>query len=127
MDALGGRPGVRSKRFAPAPAGDVDSANNRHLLEQLRSAEEPSRRAHYVCVIALVQPGAADSIFRGRCDGEILTAPRGDGGFGYDPLFLPLGEQRTFAEMPAEEKNAMSHRADALRKAARFLSGEAVV
>ena len=118
--ALGGAPGVRSARFAGEP-GD-DQRNNDELLRQLQGAGE--RRAHYVCVLVLAR--AADDpeplIAEGRWHGSIARAPRGGGGFGYDPLFEPLdGGGRSAAELDAEEKNRVSHRGRALRELVRRL------
>ena len=133
VDALGGAPGVFSARFAGP--GATDAENNRKLLEELRRADEElrlaetmiegrseaeyksiRRAAHYVCVIALAQSGRILCVTEGRADGVILDEPRGTGGFGYDPYFFypPLG--RTFAELKAEEKFAVSHRGQAFRK-----------
>ena len=115
VDALGGRPGVRSARFAGEGASDGD--NLRQLLAELREVPPPRRQARYQCVIVLVR-SAADAqplIARGSWEGHIATAPRGGGGFGYDPVFVPLGEQRSAAELEPLEKNALSHRARALR------------
>lgn len=125
VDALGGEPGVRSKRFAGVAAdqGDPDDANNRLLLRRMHGVPDAERRAHYVCVLALVDPEGGEHTFVGRCHGEIVREPRGEGGFGYDPLFRLRGESRTFAEMSAAEKNAVSHRAEALRAAAAHLAG----
>ena len=115
VDALGRRPGVRSARFAGEGASDGD--NLRQLLAELREVPPPRRQARYRCVIVLVR-SAADAqplIARGSWEGHIATAPRGGGGFGYDPVFVPLGEQRSAAELEPLEKNALSHRARALR------------
>lgn len=111
VDALGGAPGVRSARFSPE---GTDEANNRLLLERLAGVED--RRARFVCVIALARRGRLEATFRGAVEGVILDAPRGAGGFGYDPLFLypPLG--LTFAELDAHTKMQVSHRGGALRK-----------
>jgi XTP/dITP diphosphohydrolase len=119
--ALGGQPGVRSKRFSPEyprlAGKDLDAANNVELLRRLRGADEPRRRACYVCVVVLLRsPHATPEAFTGRCWGRILEEPRGTGGFGYDPLFLHEGLGRTFGEATAEEKNGVSHRADAFRQ-----------
>jgi XTP/dITP diphosphohydrolase len=118
VDALGGEPGVRSARYAPATAtaagATQDERNNLQLLAALQHAA--SRRAHYYCVIALVRH-AADAqplIAEAEWHGEILHAPRGTGGFGYDPLFLIPELGRTGAELPAAEKNRISHRGKAL-------------
>jgi len=114
VDALGGRPGVRSARFAGEDASDGD--NLRHLLEQLRDVPQPRRQARYRCVIVLVRSACDEQplIARGSWEGHIASAPRGGGGFGYDPVFVPLGEGRSAAELDPAEKNAFSHRARAL-------------
>lgn len=131
VDDLGGAPGVFSARFAGENASD--EANNQKLLDELRrliaSAETRkgrppapgSRAAHYFCVIALAERGKILSVVEGRADGVILQEPRGSGGFGYDPLlyFPPLG--KTFAELTAEEKFAVSHRGEAFRQLLDFL------
>lgn len=110
VDALGGRPGVWSKRFSPE---GTDAANNRHLLALL--GERPDRRARYRCVLALVGP-FGERVVDGTCEGAIGFAPRGTGGFGYDPLFLPDARPgRTMAELSAAEKDAVSHRGAAMR------------
>ncbi len=119
VDALGGAPGVRSKRFSERidlSGIDLDRANNALLLQKLDGLPEKERSAQYVCALALVSP-AGEEIFRGTVDGRILTAPRGDGGFGYDPLFYLPFLDRTFAEVPGEIKNRHSHRGDAIRTA----------
>jgi XTP/dITP diphosphohydrolase len=109
VDALGGAPGVRSARFAGEPSDDL--RNNAHLVERLAGVAD--RRAHYVCVLVLAR--AADDpvplIAEGRWAGEIVDAPRGTGGFGYDPHFLLPALGRTAAELDAEHKNRISHRA----------------
>ena len=106
VDALGGAPGVYSARYC-GRHGD-DEANNRLLLENLQGVPAP-RTARYVAAIALARPGRETLVRRGTCEGEVLQAPRGTGGFGYDPLFLcETGE--TFAQISAEDKNRISHR-----------------
>ncbi len=113
VDALGGAPGVYSARYA----GDHgnDAANNALLLQNLAAAED--RAAAFVCALACVFPdGSAPITAEGRVEGEILHAPRGEGGFGYDPLFYHAPTGKTMAEMTAEEKNAISHRGDAVRQ-----------
>ena len=112
VDALGGAPGVRSARFAGEDAGD--SANRAMLLRGLAGVEIPRRTAHFVCVLALATPSGHVEIARGECRGTILTEARGSGGFGYDPLFVPEGHSRTFAEMSVEEKETLSHRGHAV-------------
>jgi len=120
VDALGGAPGVHSARFA-GPTAD-DAANNHKLLRELRPFPAPQRAAHYVCVIALAERGRILAVTEGRVDGVVLEAPRGSGGFGYDPLFFypPLG--KTFAELRPEEKFPVSHRGEAFRELMDWLS-----
>ena len=115
VDALGGRPGVRSARFAGEGASDDD--NLRQLLAELRDVPQPQRQARYRCVIVLVRSAADEGplIAHGSWEGHIGSAPRGRGGFGYDPVFVPLGERRSAAELDTSEKNSLSHRARALR------------
>lgn len=111
VDALGGAPGVYSARFSGPDA--TDEANNRLLLERMRG--QSNRRARYVCVIALASRGSLIRTFRGEVEGEILDAPRGSNGFGYDPLFYYPPFERSFGEVSADEKRQVSHRARALR------------
>jgi XTP/dITP diphosphohydrolase len=112
--ALDGAPGVYSARYAGLPSDDA--RNNRKLLEALRGVPAERRGARFRCVAAFVDPARGLEIVRaGDCDGEILEAPRGDGGFGYDPLFLLTALGRTMAELPLEQKNQLSHRAAAFR------------
>ncbi len=125
VDALGGGPGVRSKRFAPdADSGreSVDEANNRHLLRALDGVPPSRRGARFVCVAALVEPDRTLEVFRGETPGVILDAKRGRGGFGYDPVFLDPELGRTFAELSPEEKNGRSHRGRAFRALAAYLA-----
>ncbi len=112
VDALGGRPGVHSARYCGVH-GD-DEANNRLLLKELENVPEP-RTARYACAMALARPGHEPLVARGTCEGSILREYRGEGGFGYDPLFLSADFGKTFAEATMEEKNAVSHRARAIR------------
>ncbi|HEY0767298.1 MAG TPA: RdgB/HAM1 family non-canonical purine NTP pyrophosphatase, partial [Steroidobacteraceae bacterium] len=115
VEALGGRPGVWSARFAGE--GASEGANLQRLLAELEGIAPARRQARYQCVIVLVR-SAADAqplIARGSWEGHIATAPRGRGGFGYDPVFVPAGERRSAAELAPGEKNALSHRAQALR------------
>lgn len=126
VDPLAGAPGVQSARFA-GPEAD-EEANNRKLLQELKRAEMAARAtppqgpatmnrsAHYVCVIALARSGKIATVVEGRADGVILDAPRGSGGFGYDPYFFYPPLAKTFAELPPEEKFAVSHRGEAFRK-----------
>jgi XTP/dITP diphosphohydrolase len=106
--ALGGVPGVRSSRYA-GPACDPQ-ANNAKLLRELAGLGAEERGARFVCAAALVAPDGREWVARGEVPGRIALAPRGRRGFGYDPLFVPAGYDRTFAEMTAREKNALSHR-----------------
>jgi XTP/dITP diphosphohydrolase len=113
VDALGGRPGVRSARFAGEAAGDEE--NLRHLLAELEGVPAERRQARYRCVIVWLRSAADEAplIARGSWEGRIAPSPRGRGGFGYDPVFVPEGGQRSAAEFTAAEKNAVSHRARA--------------
>jgi XTP/dITP diphosphohydrolase len=117
--ALGGRPGVHSARYAGEGAGDAD--NVRLLLRELDGAGD--RRAAFVCVLVAVDPSSDLSVACGVCPGRIALAPRGEGGFGYDPVFVPDGEDRSMAQMRPEEKNAISHRGRAVRRLAAVLEG----
>ena len=108
VDALDGAPGIYSARFS----GGTDEDNNNLLLSKLSGKE--NRGAHYTCAMSLVYPDGKELRAEGYMYGSITEAPRGSRGFGYDPLFIPTGESRTVAEMTDEEKNAISHRANAL-------------
>ena len=125
--ALGGQPGVHSKRFSPEAGRltgkELDAANNAELLRRLRGADEARRRACYVCVAVLLRsPHATPESFTGRCWGRVLEEPHGSGGFGYDPLFLHEGLGRTFGEVAAEEKNGLSHRGETFRQLVQALA-----
>jgi XTP/dITP diphosphohydrolase len=116
--SLGGAPGVRSRRWAGAVGTDaeVDAANNAELVRRLAGAAGPRRNARYRCVLVyLPQPGAVPLILEGACAGRILEAPRGEGGFGYDPYFFSEDLGKTFGEAMPEEKDGVSHRGRALR------------
>lgn len=118
VDALGGAPGVRTKRFSgrsDLSGRDLDEANNQVLLERLQGVPPEARGARYVCAAVLAFPDGRVVAGLGSCRGEIATAPRGAGGFGYDPLFYVPALGRTFAEVPAAEKNRISHRSRAFR------------
>ncbi|MFA7405359.1 MAG: XTP/dITP diphosphatase [Pelobacteraceae bacterium] len=112
VDALGGRPGVFSARYAGE--GADDAANNARLLSECQDVPDDQRQAAFVCVLAFVTPEGAEQLFAGRVAGRILAAPRGEGGFGYDPLFLVDGFDRSMAELELAEKNVVSHRARAI-------------
>jgi XTP/dITP diphosphohydrolase len=111
--ALGGAPGVRSARFAGENASDEE--NLAKLLREVPA--DGDRRVAYVCVLAYVTPGGEEKLFEGRCEGRLATEPRGSGGFGYDPAFVPddADDGRTMAELGVEEKDAISHRGRAAR------------
>ena len=119
VDALGGAPGVRSARFAedagymPAEARNPDERNNLYLLDRMRG--RTLRTARYRCVLAAARAGAVLAIGEGMVEGEVLEAPLGTGGFGYDPLFWLEEMQRTMAQISLEEKHALSHRGRAFR------------
>lgn len=120
VDALGGRPGIHSARWAGAEATDAD--RNIYLLSEMQGVPMEQRLAHYLCVIALATPDGQFTTAEGLCRGVILTEPIGNGGFGYDPLFLLPQFQRTMAELTADEKNRVSHRAEAITKIASDLA-----
>ena len=121
--ALGGAPGVRSARYA----GEACStpANNALLLKNLRGVTD--RRANFTCAVALVDPSGGEHVVEGKCFGHISETPSGAAGFGYDPLFVPDGCDRSFADLTAEEKNAISHRGRALAEAKGILGGAGAV
>jgi XTP/dITP diphosphohydrolase len=119
VDALDGKPGVRSSRYA-GPACDP-AANNEKLSRELDAVPAGERGARFVCVAALVAADGRERLARGEVEGVIAKEPRGNGGFGYDPLFIPRGYERTFAEMVPEEKNRISHRSRAFREIVKHL------
>ncbi len=121
VDALAGAPGVHSARYAThqepyAAANSADAANNARLLHELENVAEAKRTANFVCVMAAARDGRTVATFTGRAAGRILLAPRGIGGFGYDPLFLFPSLGKTFAELEPGEKAKVSHRGAAFRK-----------
>ena len=122
--ALGGRPGVHSARFAGPDA--TDEQNLDLLISQVAKHED--RSVAYVCVLAYIDANGDEKLFEGRCDGMLITEPRGTGGFGYDPAFVPTdtgpGDERTMAELDPAEKNAISHRGRAARAFAEALRAE---
>ncbi len=120
VDALGGAPGVYSARYAGRHATYAERMAR--LLGEMAAAGGGERRARFVCVIAVADPSAGTlETFEGTCEGRIAEAPRGAGGFGYDPLFIPEGHEETFGELPEHVKHSLSHRARALALAARYL------
>ena len=119
--ALNGAPGVFSARYAGANASDADRRSL--LLSELIQTGDTNRRARFVAVVAIANPdGTVLALSEGICEGSITFAPRGAGGFGYDPLFIPDGHNQTFAELPDTVKNLISHRARALMATRKFLS-----
>jgi XTP/dITP diphosphohydrolase len=142
VDALNGAPGVHSARFAAlddptfAPGkNSPDRANNEKLLRLLAKVPEAKRTARFRCALALIavpnSPAAVEELaanarfFSGACEGWIAFAPSGSGGFGYDPLFMPVGHERSFAELGEDVKNRMSHRGKALAELRRYFAGGA--
>jgi XTP/dITP diphosphohydrolase len=121
VDAMNGMPGVFSGRWS-GRHGD-DAANLALLMAQIADVPDTRRAAAFVCVAALVTPAGREVVAEGRVAGHLLREPRGSGGFGYDPIFVPEGESRTTAEMAAAEKNAISHRGRAFTAMAEHLGG----
>jgi len=127
VDALAGQPGVRSARYAiddvppGSPRHTIDQANNRKLLRELADVPDHARTARFVCHVALAEPGQVRLEADGTVEGRILHAPRGHNGFGYDPLFYIDQKHRTTAELSPDEKHALSHRGQAMRKLAEML------
>jgi len=113
VDALGGAPGIFSARWAGIH-GD-DKVNVKKVLDELKDVPDVNRGAYFICVAALVMPDGREQLAEGRFEGNILRAPVGDNGFGYDPIFAPLGMSISSAEMSAQEKDAVSHRGKSLR------------
>ena len=120
VDALAGAPGVRSARYAGPGATDAD--NRAKLLRALDGVRGKERSARFRCAIVLAQAGGAMGTFEGAVEGVIVNGERGEGGFGYDALFVPEGHCETFAQLPSTTKNSLSHRARALSQAAAFLA-----
>ena len=119
VDALGGEPGVLSARYAGEGASDADRVD--YLLKKLADVPQDKRTARFRCVIAIVQPGGAVELCQGECRGTITTAPAGERGFGYDPVFYVPELGKTMAELAPEQKNRISHRAMAAEKAREVL------
>lgn len=120
VEALGGEPGVRSARYAPG-VGHDNKANMALLLSNLEGID--NRKARFRTVIALIK-GEKETLFEGLVNGTIAKEPSGNGGFGYDPVFIPEGYARSFAELSADEKNSISHRGRAVRRLAEYLKSK---
>jgi XTP/dITP diphosphohydrolase len=119
IDALGRQPGLRSRRLLGDAATDAD--RNAHVLALLAHVPEERRSARFQAVVAVAAPDGIVRMFSGTCEGSIAVAPRGQSGFGYDPIFAVAGDGRTMAELPLSEKNRISHRGRALRAAEGYL------
>jgi XTP/dITP diphosphohydrolase len=119
VDCLGGQPGIHSARFAGPEA--TDEQNIRKLLSCLKGVSLEKRKAKFVCVVSIAHKGKIIKTFRGQVRGIILEEPRGENGFGYDPVFYYPQAKKTFAQLKTSEKNRVSHRARALRKLRKFL------
>ena len=122
VDALDGAPGVYSSRFA-GPGGNA-VANNIKLIQSLKGVPMPKRTARFSCVLCLARADGREHFFKGTCEGHIMEAPSGVRGFGYDPLFQPLGYNRTFADLGSAIKHNLSHRARAVAEWGKFLKEE---
>ena len=124
VDGLGGAPGVRSARFAGENATDAE--NLELLIESLASIDDPDRSARYVCALAWIEEDGRERVFEEVCEGEIVGEPRGSGGFGYDPVFVPRDtgddDRRTMAELSPDQKNSISHRGRAAKALAERLA-----
>jgi XTP/dITP diphosphohydrolase len=119
VDILDGKPGVFSSRYAGEGATYAD--NVRKLLEVLQAIPKQERTARFKCVVALALPGGREKLFRGYCWGHLCTEPKGENGFGYDPVFVPHGKKSTLAQLSPDLKNKLSHRGKALRSLKRHL------
>lgn len=119
VDALNGRPGVYSARYAGE--GRDDQANIEKVLKELEGVADENRSARFVCALALVTPTGEEYVVRGECEGQILTECRGEEGFGYDPIFYLKSLDKTMAQIPKSEKNVLSHRAEAFKKLKKVL------
>jgi XTP/dITP diphosphohydrolase len=119
VDALEGEPGIRSARYVAEDAADEDRCEK--VLGLLRAVPDDSRTARFRCAAAYAEPSGATLLAEGTCEGRIARQPRGSGGFGYDPIFVPEGETRTMAQLSPDQKHAISHRGRAFRELARLL------
>jgi XTP/dITP diphosphohydrolase len=123
VDALDGAPGVESAYYAGPRASGAE--NLAKLVAVLRDVPDDRRTAHFQCVLVLVTPAGEEQVFEGRCDGTLRREPAGSGGFGYDPVFVPAGYDRTFAELDAAVKNRLSHRGQAWARLAAWMHDQA--
>jgi XTP/dITP diphosphohydrolase len=121
VDALDGAPGVYSARYAGGTGSNIDIQNYEKLLFEIKNVPDEKRGARFVCCMALAFPDATLKTFLGYAKGRIGWRPQGKTGFGYDPVFIPEGEKKTFAEMTGEEKDKLSHRAKALEKLVQYV------
>ncbi len=119
IDALGGAPGVHSARYAGSDASDADRIAK--LLAATRNVPDDERTARFKCAVAVAEPNGRADVVMGVCDGKIIREPRGNQGFGYDPVFVPHGYDKTFAELGEQIKNHISHRAKAFRMALKLI------
>ena len=120
VDFLNGAPGIYSARFSGDNATDED--NNKKLLDLMSDVDEENRTARFVSVITMIFKNGEKIVARGECEGTLLYEPMGENGFGYDPIFKPLGYNKSFAQLTSEEKNSISHRAVALKQLEKLLS-----
>jgi XTP/dITP diphosphohydrolase len=123
VDALGGEPGVKSARYCGKGASDADRM--RKVLERIVNVPEERRTARFCCVMCLIDIAGKENCFEGRCEGHIAHSARGAAGFGYDPIFIPDGYSRTFAELGLTVKSKVSHRARAMEQVIAFLQSQA--
>lgn len=114
IDSLGGRPGLYSARYAGEPTND--QANVDKVLEEMKGVPGAERTARFICVLAVARPNQETIFVTGYCEGHIRTEPKGENGFGYDPIFVPEGYTRTMAELEPAEKNQISHRKQAIKQ-----------
>lgn len=122
VDALGGRPGVYSARYAGSEKND--EANIDKVLEELQGVLDNERTARFCCALAMAEPGKETVTVFGTCEGKILSERRGSNGFGYDPVFYVEGKGKSMAELSSEEKNKISHRANAIKKLENIIQGQ---
>lgn len=120
VDFLNGAPGIYSARFSGDNA--TDEENNKKLLDMMSDVDEENRTARFVSVITMIFKNGEKIVARGECEGTLLYEPMGENGFGYDPIFKPLGYNKSFAQLTSEEKNSISHRAVALKQLEKLLS-----